>query len=118
MGREKKPEEREFNVQVGARICRLRREFGVRQSELAKCLGVSSSLLYSYENGLSGCPPFRLRQIAARLEVGVQDLIPGLSSHCGYFLRGTQKRLRLSAERGSLPDPSPARSASTTTVGR
>ena len=123
MGREKKPAEREFNVQVGARISSLRKEFGWQQKELAERLGVSSSLLYSYENGISACPAFRLRQIAVCLEVSLADLVPNLSTHCGLFLRGTQKRLRLSAER---KDPEPgaskpgehARYASRSKVGR
>lgn len=105
MGREKKPAERAFNVQVGRKISSLRKECGWSQTELARCLGISSSLLYSYENGISACSAFRLRQIAVCLEVGLVDLVPVLSSHCGMFLRGTQKRLRLSAERKiSEPD--------------
>ncbi len=48
---------------------------------------------------------FRLRLIAARLEVDVQDLIPVLSRHSLQILRGTQKRLILSSEREALPNP-------------
>jgi transcriptional regulator with XRE-family HTH domain len=99
MRQQKELEERNFIVAMGARICKLRRECGLRPIELARSIGVSRALLYSYEIGETNCPAYRLQQIAERLEVDVRVLIPILSSNSLQILRGTQKRLRLSAER-------------------
>ncbi len=60
MGRAKKPAERQFNAQVGERICKLRRECGLRAAELARSIGISRGRIYSYEIGESSCSSLSL----------------------------------------------------------
>jgi transcriptional regulator with XRE-family HTH domain len=68
--------ERAFNVLIGSCIEMERRKAGLRQVDLAAQAGITSSMLYAYESGGTGCPPYRLRLIAQALGVGVQQLMP------------------------------------------
>jgi transcriptional regulator with XRE-family HTH domain len=125
MGRRggKTEEERRFDAEVGRRIELLRVARRVTQRELAKAAKLESAQLYSYESGGSRCPPFRLRLIASYLDVEVGALIPDIHITHGepqvthYALAAVAKACRVVNGTDDGSDPSPARPASTTTVG-
>ena len=62
---------------LGARIAEKRKEKGIKQEELAECLGVSAQAVSKWENDLS-CPDIMtLPALARRLGVTVDELLTG-----------------------------------------
>ena len=119
-GRKSKSEaEQEYNRLLGARIEAARKSAGIEAQALARAIGVSRKQLYFYEVGRTPVQLLTLIRIAGSLELPLASLMQmGNNGVSSLTKRG--KLLRLSAERKKLkkiPDPSPARSASTTTVG-
>lgn len=66
----------EFNAAISRRVEKLCDSRKVMRSELARAAGVSPSMLYNYEVGLSRWPIFRVRLIAEYLQVPIDRLIP------------------------------------------
>jgi transcriptional regulator with XRE-family HTH domain len=66
----------DFNIALGERLCRLRQERGITQVELGRAAGLSAQQIYNYEVGDVRCAAFRLRLLARKLGVGIDDLLP------------------------------------------
>ncbi|GAD58283.1 MULTISPECIES: helix-turn-helix domain-containing protein [Brevundimonas] len=65
----------EFDLKVGARIRRRRRELGISQKALGQQLGVSLQQVQKYENGNTRLLASRLYAISQVLGTSVPDLI-------------------------------------------
>jgi transcriptional regulator with XRE-family HTH domain len=72
--------EREFNVQVGQRICRARKVAGLTAKQLGRAAAISAAQVYWYEVGRNRCPPFVLNAFAQRLKISLRDLVPNTRS--------------------------------------
>jgi hypothetical protein len=66
----------QYHAEISRRIERLRISSRIERGELAKAAGVSASMFYNYEVGLTRWPVFRLRLIADYLRVPVDRLVP------------------------------------------
>lgn len=66
----------QYNAEISRRIEQLREARRVQRSELAKAAGVSASMLYNYEVGLTRWPAFRLRLIADYFRVSLEQIVP------------------------------------------
>jgi len=66
-----------MEMTLGTRISLLRREKGLKQEELAECMGVSPQAVSKWENDLN-CPDIALLpQLAKTLDVTVDHLLTG-----------------------------------------
>ncbi len=68
-------EEREFFVQLGARIAELRKAQNVTQVQLAQSLDISQQTMNAYEMGHRRVPVSALPTLARTLGVSLEDLI-------------------------------------------
>ena len=68
-------DEREFFVQMGARVAQLRKQSGITQVQLAEALGLSQAAITAYENGVRRVPVSMLPTLARILGVSIEELI-------------------------------------------
>jgi transcriptional regulator with XRE-family HTH domain len=66
----------QYNAEISRRVEELRNGRRLMRSELARAAGVSASMLYNYEVGLTRWPAFRLRLIADYFKVPIDQLVP------------------------------------------
>lgn len=66
---------RDKTADVGNRIKELRKERGLTQSELAKCIGVNKSAISRYEQGVAYPSLQRVRALAAALHTTEADIV-------------------------------------------
>lgn len=67
-------EERDFFVELGARIAALRKARNITQVQLAEKLGISQQTLQSYECGRRRVPVSAMPAVAQHLEVSLDEL--------------------------------------------
>ena len=60
---------------IGQNICRLRKDLGITQVELANVLGINKRTLCSYEKGFRKVPINLLSQIAESLKISTDKLL-------------------------------------------
>jgi transcriptional regulator with XRE-family HTH domain len=70
-----KPQERDFDVQIGKRLRQLRVTRGLSQQTVANALGMVSQQWSKFEKGINRLPANRLQTIADFLEVDVFELL-------------------------------------------
>jgi transcriptional regulator with XRE-family HTH domain len=68
-------DEREFFVELGGRIARLRKNSHLTQVQLAETLGVSQPTMNAYELGQRRVPVSALPVLARTLGVGLEELL-------------------------------------------
>jgi transcriptional regulator with XRE-family HTH domain len=68
-------DEREFFVELGSRIARLRKDSHLTQVQLAETLGVSQPTMNAYELGQRRVPVSALPILARTLGVGLEELL-------------------------------------------
>jgi transcriptional regulator with XRE-family HTH domain len=73
-------DEREFFVELGKRIARLRKESHITQVQLAETLGISQSAMTAYELGHRRVPMSALPTLARTLGVTPEELLGEPSS--------------------------------------
>jgi transcriptional regulator with XRE-family HTH domain len=96
-------DEKEFFVQLGARIADLRKGAGITQVQMAELLGVSQQTINSWEVGRRRVTVAALPSIARTLAVSIEELI-GEPARPGK--RGPTPKLQQQIERiGQLPKP-------------
>jgi transcriptional regulator with XRE-family HTH domain len=98
-------DEREFFVQLGARIAQLRKQSSITQVQLAEALGVSQSAMTAYECGQRRVPVSMLPLLARTLGVSVEELI-GEQPSAAARKRGPAPKIQQHLERiSALPKP-------------
>lgn len=97
-------DEREFFVQLGARIAQLRKQSGITQVQLAEALGgLSQAAITAYESGQRRVPVSMLPTLARILGVSVEELI-GEPPSSAARKRGPAPKLQQQLERiSALP---------------
>jgi transcriptional regulator with XRE-family HTH domain len=70
-------DEKQFFVELGARLAELRQQRGLTQAEVATRLGVSQQTVNSFEKGRRRVPVSTLPDLAELLEVSIEQLIEG-----------------------------------------
>jgi transcriptional regulator with XRE-family HTH domain len=80
-----------FLKNMGERISRLRKEYGMTQSQLGKAVGVTQQVIAEYESGCRNIPVCRLVSLAEALGVTVEKLIK--DSGAGERKRGPASRI-------------------------
>jgi transcriptional regulator with XRE-family HTH domain len=68
-------DEREFFVQLGARMAETRKRLGITQVQMGETLGVSQQTVNAYEAGQRRVPVSMLPLLARTLGVSVEELI-------------------------------------------
>lgn len=61
-------------MNIGENIRQIREEKGISQAELARCVGVSASMICQMERGTKACSMQLGAQIASALDCEVSDL--------------------------------------------
>ncbi len=98
-------DEREFFVQLGARVALLRKQSHITQVQMAQTLGVSQSAITAYEGGQRRIPVSMLPLLARTLGVSVEELI-GEPPSAAARKRGRAPKLEQHLERiNALPKP-------------
>jgi transcriptional regulator with XRE-family HTH domain len=98
-------DEREFFVQLGARIAQLRKQSNITQVQLAETLGVSQSAMTAYETGQRRVPVSMLPLLARTLGVSIEELI-GEQPSAAARKRGPAPKIQQHLERiSALPKP-------------
>lgn len=90
---------------LGARISALRRDARMSQSELARCLGVSSSAVGMYEQGRREPSAGRLVEIARIFSVSTDYLLTGVPACPGdsrAFARALSRSLATAQRQNAL----------------
>jgi transcriptional regulator with XRE-family HTH domain len=96
-------DEREFFVELGARIAQLRKQSHITQVQMAEALGVSQSAITSYEGGQRRVPVSMLPLLARTLGVSVEELI-GEQPSAAARKRGPAPKIQQHLERiSALP---------------
>lgn len=90
-------DEREFFVELGKRITRLRKENHITQVQLAETLGLSQSAMTAYELGQRRVPASMLPTLAEIFKVPVDELL-GKPATKGSSKRGPASRLQQQIE--------------------
>ena len=82
--------ERDFFIELGARIAALRKARNITQVQLAEQLGISQQTLQSYECGRKRVPVSAMPAIAQHLEVSLDELfaVPQTDAKRGAAKRG------------------------------
>ena len=86
-------DEREFFVELGKRITRLRKENHITQVQLAETLGLSQSAMTAYELGQRRVPASMLPTLAEIFKVPVDELL-GKPAAARTSKRGPTSRLQ------------------------
>ncbi|MCC8030084.1 MAG: helix-turn-helix domain-containing protein [Lachnospiraceae bacterium] len=88
---------RDFNVECGRKICRIRTERQYSREYLAQLAGISSKFLYEIEIGKKGCSSYVICRLAEALDVSVDCLLDdsagdsdNIEDLCRHF-HGSQK---------------------------
>jgi transcriptional regulator with XRE-family HTH domain len=98
-------DEREFFVQLGARMAGLRKQANITQAQLAETLAVSQQTVNAYESGQRRVPVSMLPLLARTLAVSVEDLI-SQAPNAAARKRGPAPKLMQHLERiSALPKP-------------
>ena len=63
----------EIDKEIGIRIKKIRKSFGLSQIELAERVGISFQQIQKYEKGITRISVFRLRQISEALNIHITD---------------------------------------------
>ncbi len=96
-------DEREFFVELGKRITRLRKENHITQVQLAETLGISQSAMTAYELGQRRVPASMLPTLGEIFKVQVDELV---GQPAARRKRGPAPKLQQHLERISqLPKP-------------
>lgn len=90
-------DEREFFVELGKRITRLRKENHITQVQLAETLGLSQSAMTAYELGQRRVPASMLPTLAEIFKVPVDELL-GKPATARSSKRGPASRLQQQIE--------------------
>ena len=97
-------DERDFFVELGARIAQQRKASDLTQVQLAETLGVSQPTMNAYELGQRRIPVSALPVLAKELGVGMEELLG--ESTAAAKKRGPAPKLQQHLERISqLPKP-------------
>ncbi len=96
-------DEREFFVQLGARVAQLRKQSGITQVQLAESLELSQAAITAYESGARRVPVSMLPTLARILGVSVEELI-GEQPSAAVRKRGPAPKFQQQLERiNALP---------------
>lgn len=96
-------DEREFFVQLGARVALLRKQSGITQVQLAEQLELSQAAITAYESGARRVPVSMLPTWARILGVSIEELI-GEQPSAAARKRGPAPKLQQQLERiNALP---------------
>lgn len=96
-------DEREFFVQLGARMAQLRKQSGITQVQLAEALELSQAAITAYESGTRRVPVSMLPTLARILGVSVEELI-GEQPSAAARKRGPAPKFQQQLERiSALP---------------
>ena len=96
-------DEREFFVQLGARVAQLRKQSGITQVQLAEQLELSQAAITAYESGARRVPVSMLPTLARILGVSIEELI-GEQPSAAARKRGPAPKLQQQLERiNALP---------------
>ncbi len=90
-------EERDFFIELGARIAQLRKARGITQVQLAETLGVSQQTIQAYEVGRRRIQVSALPVVARILDVSLEELFGAKEQ--SRSKRGPASQLQRSVER-------------------
>lgn len=93
-------DEREFFIELGSRIARLRKDSQLTQVQLAGTLGVSQPTMNAYELGQRRVPVSALPTLARALGVGLEELLG--ETKTATTKRGPAPKLQQQVERLAL----------------
>ncbi len=93
-------EDKEFYVEIGARVAKLRKEHHITQVQMAKELGVSQQQIASFEAGRVKIPISALPKLSTILAIPIDEIV-GVERKAR---RGPASKLQRQLERvGQLP---------------
>ncbi|MBQ7943929.1 MAG: helix-turn-helix transcriptional regulator [Lachnospiraceae bacterium] len=92
--KEKQYTKDEFQVDVGARILRLRLREGYNREEFAEAIGVSTKFLYEIETGKKGFSTFVLYRISKILNADCDYILGGLGTR-GEFNKELLEKIEM-----------------------
>jgi len=91
-----------FLRELGERLCRLRKEQGLTQTQLGDEVGVTQQVIAEYESGQRNIPVYRLASLADALGVSTAELLEGAARPARK--RGPASKLdRLTEQIAKLP---------------
>ena len=91
-------QEREFFIQLGARIAKQRNTRDITQVQMAETLGVSQQTINSYEAGRRRVPVSALPILANSLDMSIDELINKQTSTATAGKRGPASKLQKQIE--------------------
>lgn len=77
--------ESRFNKQLGTNIQKLRKNRGLKQSELSEALGLKRTSITNIEKGTQKISLFDLYVIALQLNVTLEELMPQFAQFSGEY---------------------------------
>ena len=93
-----------FLLELGKRLCRLRKEQGLTQGQLGNMVRVTQQVIAEYEAGYRNIPVYRLVSLAEALNVSPDALLQNSIPVSVSRKRGPSSRIEQLAERmGKLP---------------
>lgn len=87
-------DDREFFIQLGARIAELRKAKNITQIQMAEVLGVSQQTINSYEVGRRRVPVSALPQLATALTISIEELLGETTQANNKNKRGPAPKLQ------------------------
>ena len=91
-------DEREFFIQLGARVADLRKAKNITQIQMAELLGVSQQTINSYEVGRRRIPVSALPTLATALTISIEELLGETVTQNKNNKRGPAPKLQKQVE--------------------
>jgi len=91
-------DEREFFIQLGARVAELRKAKNITQIQMAELLGVSQQTINSYEVGRRRIPVSALPTLATALTISIEEVLGETATQNKNNKRGPAPKLQKQVE--------------------
>ena len=91
-------DDREFFVQLGARVAELRKAKNITQIQMAELLGVSQQTINSYEVGRRRIPVSALPTLATALTISIEEVLGETVTQSKNNKRGPAPKLQKQVE--------------------
>ena len=91
-------DEREFFIQLGARVAELRKAKNITQIQMAELLGVSQQTINSYEVGRRRIPVSALPTLATALTISIEEVLGETVTQSKNNKRGPAPKLQKQVE--------------------